>query len=180
MVPPSVDNLLVAGRYFPPPNFVSITIRLFFKQSDFIPLIRCVAGDKTSHCAMRNMMACTVTGQTQIQIQIQRQIQTWNWIHCAMRTTSWLALSQVKGQALLLPSLSRYILKIMKLSHLELSSIQALSQIVIWSAGGGEHPGGGRQEGAGGAGQARSEDTLKVHWTNTNTTTRQMQIQSLN
>merc|ERR1711894_805344 len=36
-VPPSIDNLLVAGR--------------------------CVAGDKTSHCAMRNMMACTVTGQ---------------------------------------------------------------------------------------------------------------------
>jgi hypothetical protein len=32
-----VDNLLVAGR--------------------------CVAGDKTSHAAMRNMMACTVTGQ---------------------------------------------------------------------------------------------------------------------
>ena len=24
---------------------------------------RCVAGDKTSHAAMRNMMACTVTGQ---------------------------------------------------------------------------------------------------------------------
>ena len=37
MVPPNVDNLLVAGR--------------------------CVAGDKTSHAAMRNMMACTVTGQ---------------------------------------------------------------------------------------------------------------------
>jgi len=37
LVPPSVQNLLVAGR--------------------------CVAGDKTSHCAMRNMMACTVTGQ---------------------------------------------------------------------------------------------------------------------
>jgi len=33
----SVDNLLVAGR--------------------------CVAGDKISHCAMRNMMACTVTRQ---------------------------------------------------------------------------------------------------------------------
>jgi len=33
----SVENLLVAGR--------------------------CVAGDKTSHAAMRNMMACTVTGQ---------------------------------------------------------------------------------------------------------------------
>lgn len=37
MVPLHVDNLLVAGR--------------------------CVAGDKTSHAAMRNMMACTVTGQ---------------------------------------------------------------------------------------------------------------------
>merc|ERR1719240_722821 len=37
MVPDGVDNLLVAGR--------------------------CVAGDKTSHAAMRNMMACTVTGQ---------------------------------------------------------------------------------------------------------------------
>lgn len=37
MVPKGVDNLLVAGR--------------------------CVSGDKTSHAAMRNMMACTVTGQ---------------------------------------------------------------------------------------------------------------------
>jgi hypothetical protein len=37
MVPPNVDNLLVAGR--------------------------CVAGDELSHAAMRNMMACTVTGQ---------------------------------------------------------------------------------------------------------------------
>ncbi|MDG1957258.1 MAG: FAD-dependent oxidoreductase [Candidatus Binatia bacterium] len=37
MVPQGVDNLLVAGR--------------------------CVAGDKLSHAAMRNMMACTVTGQ---------------------------------------------------------------------------------------------------------------------
>jgi len=37
MQSPDVDNLLVAGR--------------------------CVAGDKTSHAAMRNMMACTVTGQ---------------------------------------------------------------------------------------------------------------------
>lgn len=36
-VPRGCDNLLVAGR--------------------------CVAGDKTSHAAMRNMMACTVTGQ---------------------------------------------------------------------------------------------------------------------
>ena len=37
MVPPEVDNLLVAGR--------------------------CVAGDNPSHAAMRNMMACCVTGQ---------------------------------------------------------------------------------------------------------------------
>merc|ERR1711944_82258 len=37
LVPPKIKNLLVAGR--------------------------CVAGDKTSHAAMRNMMACTVTGQ---------------------------------------------------------------------------------------------------------------------
>jgi len=37
LVPQAVDNLIVAGR--------------------------CVAGDKISHCAMRNMMACTVTGQ---------------------------------------------------------------------------------------------------------------------
>jgi len=37
LVPPRVRNLLVGGR--------------------------CVAGDRTSHAAMRNMMACTVTGQ---------------------------------------------------------------------------------------------------------------------
>jgi len=37
LVPQEVDNLLVAGR--------------------------CVAGDRISHAAMRNMMACTVTGQ---------------------------------------------------------------------------------------------------------------------
>jgi len=37
ILPQNVDNLLVAGR--------------------------CVAGDKYSHAAMRNMMACTVTGQ---------------------------------------------------------------------------------------------------------------------
>ena len=37
LVPQGIDNLLVAGR--------------------------CVAGDKLSHAAMRNMMACTVTGQ---------------------------------------------------------------------------------------------------------------------
>ena len=37
MVPPKIRNLLVAWR--------------------------AVAGDRTSHAAMRNMMACTVTGQ---------------------------------------------------------------------------------------------------------------------
>lgn len=37
MVTPKVDNLLVAGR--------------------------CCSGDKDSHSAMRNMMACTVSGQ---------------------------------------------------------------------------------------------------------------------
>ena len=37
MITPDIDNLLVAGR--------------------------CVAGDNTSHAAMRNMMACCVTGQ---------------------------------------------------------------------------------------------------------------------
>ena len=37
MVPYEVDNLLVAGR--------------------------CISGDKISHAAMRNMMACTITGQ---------------------------------------------------------------------------------------------------------------------
>jgi hypothetical protein len=37
MIPERVENLLVAGR--------------------------CVSGDRTSHAAMRNMMACTVTGQ---------------------------------------------------------------------------------------------------------------------
>ena len=37
LIPQKIDNLLVAGR--------------------------CIAGDKVSHTAMRNMMACTVTGQ---------------------------------------------------------------------------------------------------------------------
>ena len=37
LLPQKIDNLLVAGR--------------------------CVAGDPISHAAMRNMMACTVTGQ---------------------------------------------------------------------------------------------------------------------
>ena len=40
LVPKNVDNLLVAGR--------------------------CVSGDRVSHAAMRNMMACTVSGQVGI------------------------------------------------------------------------------------------------------------------
>jgi hypothetical protein len=43
LVPVNVDNLLVAGR--------------------------CVSGDKVSHAAMRNMMACTVTGQVKRESQ---------------------------------------------------------------------------------------------------------------
>ena len=54
MVPPAVDNLLVAGRSFSKQGL---------SPHKIVSIIRCVAGDKTSHCAMRNMMACTVTGQ---------------------------------------------------------------------------------------------------------------------
>jgi ribulose 1,5-bisphosphate synthetase/thiazole synthase len=53
MVPLEVDNLLVAGR--------------------------CVAGDMVSHAAMRNMMACTVTGQgagVAAAISVQQQTTT--------------------------------------------------------------------------------------------------------
>jgi ribulose 1,5-bisphosphate synthetase/thiazole synthase len=53
MVPLEVDNLLVAGR--------------------------CVAGDMVSHAAMRNMMACTVTGQAAgvaAAISVQKQVST--------------------------------------------------------------------------------------------------------
>jgi hypothetical protein len=55
MVPLEVDNLLVAGR--------------------------CVAGDMVSHAAMRNMMACTVTGQgagAAAAVSLQRQVTTAN------------------------------------------------------------------------------------------------------
>ncbi len=53
MVPLEVDNLLVAGR--------------------------CVAGDMVSHAAMRNMMACTVTGQgagVAAAVSIQKDVTT--------------------------------------------------------------------------------------------------------
>jgi hypothetical protein len=53
MVPLEVDNLLVAGR--------------------------CVAGDMVSHAAMRNMMACTVTGQgagVAAAVSLQRNVST--------------------------------------------------------------------------------------------------------
>jgi hypothetical protein len=55
MVPLEVDNLLVAGR--------------------------CVAGDMVSHAAMRNMMACTVTGQgagAAAAVSLQQQVSTAN------------------------------------------------------------------------------------------------------
>jgi ribulose 1,5-bisphosphate synthetase/thiazole synthase len=55
MVPLEVDNLLVAGR--------------------------CVAGDMVSHAAMRNMMACTVTGQgagAAAAVSLQQQVTTAN------------------------------------------------------------------------------------------------------
>ncbi|MBK9442471.1 MAG: FAD-dependent oxidoreductase [Comamonadaceae bacterium] len=55
MVPLEVDNLLVAGR--------------------------CVAGDMVSHAAMRNMMACTVTGQgagVAAAVSLQQQTTTAN------------------------------------------------------------------------------------------------------
>ncbi len=55
MVPLEVDNLLVAGR--------------------------CVAGDMVSHAAMRNMMACTVTGQgagAAAAVSLQRNVTTAN------------------------------------------------------------------------------------------------------
>jgi ribulose 1,5-bisphosphate synthetase/thiazole synthase len=58
MVPLEVDNLLVAGR--------------------------CVAGDMVSHAAMRNMMACTVTGQgagVAAAVSLQRNVST---AHVAM------------------------------------------------------------------------------------------------
>jgi ribulose 1,5-bisphosphate synthetase/thiazole synthase len=55
LVPLNIDNLLVAGR--------------------------CVAGDKVSHCAMRNMMACTVTGQgagVAAAISLRNEVSTQN------------------------------------------------------------------------------------------------------
>ena len=48
-----------------------------------------------------------------------------------------------------------------KVSSQEIKEIDSIQQTITWYAGGGEHPGGGREKGAGGAGQARSKDPLK-------------------
>ncbi len=55
-------NILViptSGRYFQVP----LGCLLPKKINNLLVAGRCVAGDKVSHTAMRNMMACTVTGQ---------------------------------------------------------------------------------------------------------------------
>ncbi len=55
-------NILIlptTGRYFEVPYGCLVPI----EADNLLVAGRCVAGDKTSHTAMRNMMACTVTGQ---------------------------------------------------------------------------------------------------------------------
>ena len=55
-------NVLIlptTGRYFQVPYGCSVPLGV----ENLLVAGRCVAGDKTSHAAMRNMMACTVTGQ---------------------------------------------------------------------------------------------------------------------
>lgn len=55
-------NILVlptSGRYFQVPLGCLLPVNI----NNLLVAGRCVAGDKISHTAMRNMMACTVTGQ---------------------------------------------------------------------------------------------------------------------
>merc|ERR1711997_989056 len=55
-------NILIlptTGRYFEVPYGCMVTPKI----NNLLVAGRCVSGDKTSHAAMRNMMACTVTGQ---------------------------------------------------------------------------------------------------------------------
>ena len=55
-------NILVlptSGRYFEVP----LSCMISKDVSHLLVAGRCVAGDNTSHAAMRNMMACCVTGQ---------------------------------------------------------------------------------------------------------------------
>ena len=59
MLPPKVKNLLVAGR--------------------------CVAGDKTSHAAMRNMMACTVTGILYFKSLFRKTLNRYEFCVCNIK-----------------------------------------------------------------------------------------------
>ena len=55
-------NVLIlptTGRYFQVPYRCLIPLKI----ENLLVAGRCVAGDNISHAAMRNMMACTVTGQ---------------------------------------------------------------------------------------------------------------------
>ena len=55
-------NILIlpsSGRYFEVPYGICVPPRI----KNLLVAGRAVAGDRTSHSAMRNMMACTVTGQ---------------------------------------------------------------------------------------------------------------------
>jgi hypothetical protein len=51
--------LPTTGRYFQVPFGVTVP----HKVHNLLVAGRCVAGDRISHAALRNMMACTVTGQ---------------------------------------------------------------------------------------------------------------------
>merc|ERR1711894_689221 len=53
------DSRKIIGRY----NLTSNDVRNQANINNLLVAGRCVAGDKPSHAAMRNMMACTVTGQ---------------------------------------------------------------------------------------------------------------------
>jgi len=55
----SILTLPVSGRYFQVPYGCLVPKKI----DNLLVAGRCVAGDKVSHAAMRNMMACTVTGQ---------------------------------------------------------------------------------------------------------------------
>lgn len=56
----SILILPTSGRYFQVPLGCMVPVG---GADNLLVAGRCVAGDKTSHAAMRNMMACTVTGQ---------------------------------------------------------------------------------------------------------------------
>jgi hypothetical protein len=55
----SILTLPVSGRYFQVPYGCLVPEKI----DNLLVGGRCVAGDKVSHAAMRNMMACTVSGQ---------------------------------------------------------------------------------------------------------------------